>query len=86
MHRSQNSPPQVACRCFTDWLFSILSFTASQEITSKANLQSSTRAAVKAVDLNDVEMALLRTPQCFEDMLLRCAYRMMVIINAQVTK
>ena len=38
------------------------------------------------VDLDDVEIDLLRSPQSFEDMFLRWGYRMMVIINAQVTK
>ena len=67
--------------------FSILSFTASQEeISSRATLQSFTRAAVDAVDLDDVEIDLLRSPQSFQDMFLRCGYRMMVIINAQLTK
>ena len=37
-------------------------------------------------DLDDVEIDLLRSLQGFDDMLLRCGYRMMVIINAQVTK
>ena len=37
------------------------------------------------VDLDDVEIDLLRSPQNFEDMLLRSELRMMVIINAQVT-
>ena len=37
-------------------------------------------------DLDDVEIDLLRSPQSFEDMLLRCGYTMMVIITAQVTK
>ena len=70
------------------WLvFSILSFTASQEeISSRTTLQSFTRAAVDTFELDDVETDLLRSPQSFEDMLLRCGYRMMVIINAQVTK
>ena len=72
------------------WLvFSILSFTASQEeISSRTTSQSFTRAAVDTFDLDDVEIDLLRlrSPQSFEDMLLRCGYRMMVIINAQVTK
>ena len=69
------------------WLvFSILSFTASQEeISSRTTLQSFTRAAVNTFDLN-VEIDLLRLPQSFEDMLLRCGYRMMALINAQVTK
>ena len=38
------------------------------------------------VYLDDVEIDLLTSPQSFKDMLLRCGYRMMVIINAQVTK
>ena len=67
--------------------FSILSFTASQEvISSSTTLQSFTRASVDTDDLDDVEIDLLRSPQSFEDMLLRCGYRMMVIINTQVTK
>ena len=66
----------------------MLSFRASQEeeISSRATLQSFTRAAVDMVDLDDVEINLLRSPQRFEDMFLRCEFRMMVIINAQVTK
>ena len=68
-------------------VFSILSFTASQEeISSRATLQSFTRAAVDTVDLDDVEIDLFRSPQSFEDMFLTCGYRMMVIINAQLTK
>ena len=67
--------------------FSILSFTASQEvISSRTTLQSFTRASVDTDDLDDVEIDLLRSPQNFEDMLLRCGHRMMVIINTQVTK
>ena len=38
------------------------------------------------IDIDDVEIDLLRSPQNFEDMLLRCEYRMMVIINQHVTK
>ena len=70
------------------WLvFSILSFTASrEEKSSRATLQPFTRVAVDTFDLDDVEIDLPRSPQSFEDMLLRCGYRMMVIINAQVTK
>ena len=70
------------------WLvFSILSFTVSQEeISSRTTLQSFTRAAVDTVDIDDVEINLLWSPQRFEDMFLRCGYKMMVIINAQVTK
>ena len=56
------------------WLvFNILRFTASQK-------------AVDIFDLDDVEIDLLRSPQSFKDKLLRCGYRMMVIINAQITK
>ena len=36
--------------------------------------------------LDDVEIDLLRSPQSFEDMLLRRGYIMMDIINAQVIK
>ena len=37
-------------------------------------------------DSDDVEIDLLSSPQSFEDLLLRCGFRIMVIINAQVTK
>ena len=69
-------------------MFSILSFTASQEekISSRRTLQSFTRAAVDTTDLDDVEIDLLRSPQSFKGLLLRCGFRMIVIINAQVTK
>ena len=63
-------------------MFSILSFTASQEeISSRTTLQSFTRAAVDTIELDDVETDLLRSPQSFEDMLLRCGYRMMLFKN-----
>ena len=70
------------------WLvFSILTFTASQEkVSSRTTLQSFTRAAVDTIDIDDVEIDVLRSPQSFKDMLLRCEYRMMVIINQHVTK
>ena len=71
------------------WLvFSILSFTASreEEISSRTTLQSFTWAAVDTTDLDDVEIDLLRSPQSFEGLLLRCRFRMIVIINGQVTK
>ena len=72
---------------FSWQVFSILNLTASQEETSsRTTLQSFTRAAVDTFDLDDVEINLLRSPQGFDDMLLRCGYRMTVIINAQVTK
>ena len=60
------------------WLvFSILGFTASreEEISSRTTLQSFTRAAEDTVDLDDVEINLLRSPQSFEDMLLICGFR-----------
>ena len=71
------------------WMaFSILSSTASreEETSSRTILRSFTRAAVDTVDLDDIEIDLLRSPQSFEDMLLRCGFRMMVVINAQVKK
>ena len=71
------------------WLIScVLSFTASQEeeISSRTTLQSFTRAAVDTVDLDNVEIDLLRSPQSLEYMLLRRGFKRMVIINAQVTK
>ena len=49
-------------------------------------VESFTRPAVDTFDLDDVEIDLLRLPQSLKDMLLRCGYRMMVMINAQVTK
>ena len=57
-----------------------------RRISSRTTLQSFTRAAVDTVDLDDVEIDLLRSPQSFKDVLLRCGFKMMVRINAQVTK
>ena len=37
-------------------------------------------------DLDDVEIDFWRSPQSFERLLLRSGFRMIVIINAQVTK
>ena len=71
------------------WLvFIILIFTASQEekLSSRTTLQSFTWAAVDTTDLDDVEIDLLRSPQSFKGLLLRCGFRMIVIINVQVTK
>ena len=72
---------------FSCLVFSILSFAASQEEEiPRTTLQSFTRVAMDTTDIDDVEISLLGSPQSFEDLLLRCGFRMIVIINAQVTK
>ena len=55
----------------------LYSITALQEeeISSRTTLQSFTRAAEDTVDLDDVEINLLRSPQSFEDMLLIWGFR-----------
>ena len=66
---------------------SILTFRASQEeMSSRTTLKSFTRAALDTVELDNVEIDLLRSPRSFENVLIRCGFRMMILINAQFRK
>ena len=55
-------------------------------LKDRTTLQPFIREAVGTIDLDDVEIDMWRLPQSFEGLLLRCGFRMMVIINAQGTK